>query len=1146
MENHWLDPAERKVSQAAPVRCSFSAIINNKTSQFMKKSLHVLGMIGKYYLYGFVVQLFFLNLMHAAPTKGQSSLDLKEVYLSLDLQGVTLSESFGVIKNKTEFSFIYDQQLIENSLPVNLQIENQSLESVLLSLAASHKLSFKQVDNRISVKIAKRNILEKALVVEVTVSGTVVDSNGEPIPGVTVSVQGTTIGTATDLDGKYSLLVPEGSTLVFSFIGFVSQSIEVGDQSVIDVTLSEDMASLDEVVVVGYGVQRKSDITGAISSISEKALREVPVTNASQMLQGRAPGVYVLNAGNKPGSGMTVQIRGRRSFNAGNDPLYVIDGIPISGGLNDINPGDIESIDILKDASATAIYGSRGANGVIIITTKRGKPGRTTVSYDAYFGVSTIMRYADVMNGPQFAEYKRESRRSVINPATGRPTYDDNDPQADAKLFEAVELESIAEGRTTDYQRMMIRKGHTQSHEISVLGGSENTRFNISLGYFNDEGIIKGQNFIRYTTRFNIDQTIGKRFKVGMSTLGSYSERNGEDENPYSYALRENPLGVPYDENGNLKFLPTNDGLNTNPLSELVPGAVINKGSRFRLLTNLFGEAQLADGLKFRINFGPDLIQNKKDNFYGKYTRARRLGDPSASKQEDFSLSYTLENILTYKKQLTEKHGLDFTGLYGIQTRQIENSSISVLGVPVESLGYYNLGAASVINSVGSGYEKWTILSYMARINYNFADRFLLTLTGRADGSSKFANGNKWGYFPSAAVAWNIDNESFMSNNNFFSDLRLRLSYGKTGNEGIAPYQTKSLLARSQYDFNGVSAFGYYPGSIPNNDLKWESTATLNAGVDFGILHGRMSGSVEVYQSKTTDLLLPFLLPISGGFTSILSNVGSKLNRGIEFSISNSNITTIQKGGFEWSTDLNISHNHEEILELSGGKVDDIGNKRFIGQPAVVYFDFVKEGIWQLGEETETLQMGSQVGQIKIKDVNGNGRIDPDDRQILGSDVPKLIGGMTNRFQFRGFDLSIFVFARLGSMIMSPVHRGTLTQLQGRYQSFDLDYWTENNPTNAYPQPRNDMERPVYFETLQYFDGSFLKIRNINLGYNFSSDISQRLKAQSLRVYVSAQNPFVFSSYTSKHNGIDPEVDNTPNIDTPPSRLLLVGINVKF
>lgn len=982
-----------------------------------------------------------------------------------------------------------------------------------------------------------------------TITGKVTDkTSGEALPGVNVLIEGSMIGTTTTAEGNFSLEVTnENAILVFSYVGYTLQKVPVAGRSVLDIQLEVDLRKLEEVVVVGYGTQKKSDITGAISSISTKALKEVPVTNVPQMLQGRVAGVYVLNTSNKPGAGVSVQIRGRRSFSAGNDPLYVVDGVPISGGFNDINPGDIEGMEILKDASATAIYGSRGANGVIIITTKRGGTGKPTVSYSNYVGSSQIQRYADLMNGEEFAEFKRESRRAVINTSTGKPLYDDTNPNADAILFEPVELASIKEGKYTDWQRLMIGKGNVQNHELGVSGGNENTRYNMALGYFRDIGIIAGQDFTRYTARVNLDQNLGNRFKAGVSLLSSYSERNGEDVNPYGQgadfgALSENPLGKAYDENGELIFLPTTDGLRSNPLSELVPGAVINRTKRIRLLSNFYGEAEIIEGLRVRMNFAPDISQNKKGDFRGRYTNVRRLGDPSAASNEEFTFAYTWENIVTYKKRLGTKHTLDFTGLYSLQTRQFERSSVNVSGLPIESFEYYNLGAASIVNSVGSEYEKWSILSYMARVNYAFENRFLLTLTGRADGSSKFAEGKKWGYFPSAALGWNITNERFMADSRIFTNLKLRVSYGSTGNEGILPYQTNGLLARTQYDFDGNAAFGYRPSSIRNSDLRWETTTTANVGIDFGIFNNRITGALELYQSKTTDLLLPKLLPITSGFNSIIANVGSKRNRGVEFAVSTLNIAAKNAGGFEWSTDLNLFTNQEEILELSQGKVDDIGNLRFIGQPAVVYFDFVKTGIWQEGEAELARKNGSIVGGIKVQDVNQNGVIDQADRQILGSDVPKLIGGMTQRFEYKGFDLSVLVFSRFGSTIQSPFH-GSFRFLSGRINQYNVDYWTKNNPTNAYPQPNANQVSPIYGSTLSYMDGSFTKIRNINLGYNFSSQLAGKLKMQSLRVYVSAQNPFVFSPYTSKYNGIDPEF---PTTSTPPVRTFLAGLTIKF
>lgn len=983
-----------------------------------------------------------------------------------------------------------------------------------------------------------------------TVTGRVTDENGDPLPGVSVLIKDSQQGTITNSDGGYSIEVAgEQAILIFSFVGYVSQEVAVGNSTIADVMLVADEKILQELVVVGYGTQKKADVTGSISSISAKALREVPVTNAQQMLQGRAAGVDVTHAGNKPGDGMTVRIRGRRSFNAGNDPLYVIDGIPITGGLNEINPDDIESIEVLKDASATAIYGSRGANGVVIVSTKRGKAGKTSISYQNYFGISKIQRYADLMNGEEFAEYKRESRRSVILPSTGRPAYDDNDPNADVNsgIFDDVELEGIAMGRSTDWQRLMVNQGRMQNHGLSISGGSENTNFNISLGYFDDVGIIKGQDFSRYSTRINVDHAIGKRFRIGMSTLGSASERNGAGVNPYNAfadygVFTENPLGAPYDENGNIIFRPTSDGLRTNPLSDVVPGAVINKTKVLRLFSSMYAEAELAEGLKFRTNFGPDITQSRTGNFRGRFTNARQGGDPSAGNSENYAFRYTWENILTYRKTLGEKHSLDFTGLHSVQSSSQEGSGINVTGLPVESMEFHNLGAASIINNVSSDYQRWSIVSYMARLNYIFDQRFLLTLTARSDGSSKFAQNNKWGFFPSVAMGWNLKNEPFLSSSKAISSLKLRASYGQTGNEGIAAYQTNGLLARTFYNYDAASAFGYRPSSIRNDDLRWETTASTNIGVDFGLYNNRITGTLELYQSRTTDLLLPKLLPITSGFNSILSNVGAKRNRGIELTISTVNIEAKNKNGFEWSTDLNLFTNDEQILELSQGKVDDVGNLRFIGHPAVVYYDYVKLGIWQLGEEEEARKYGSIVGGIKVKDVNGNGVIDPDDRQIIGTDIPKISGGMTHRFSYKGFDLSVFAFARLGSTIRSQEY-GTFRFLSGRVNQYRLDYWTRDNPTNAFPQPNSNFETPLFGSTLSYFDGSFVSIRNINFGYNLPPKAIQAIRARSLRAYISLQNPFMFSQYVSKYSGLDPE---NPTNGTPPSRVFLAGLNVSF
>lgn len=962
-----------------------------------------------------------------------------------------------------------------------------------------------------------------------TVTGKITDNAGAPLAGVSVSVKGGQGGALSNIDGSFSVRIPdENAVLIFSFLGMTRQEINVNGRTVINVTLLEDSNNLNEIVVVGYGTQTRRDITGSIASINEKALKEVPVANVSQMIQGRIPGAYVTSGSNKPGTTPSITIRGNRSFRASNSPLYVVDGIPLNDAITDINPSDVVSIEVLKDASATAIYGSRGANGVILVTTARGKAGETSVRYNAFYGVTEVTRRADVFQGEEYVKYMRDAASAI-------GVTDEN------QIFkDAIERESIAQGRYTNWQDLLIKSGHTQNHELGISGGSENTRFNVSLGYFDDEGYFEGQDYTRYTTRINLDQNIGKRIRAGISLLGSYSESNGASYNPYMSSLINSPLGVPYDSDGKFNIYPINDPTMSNPLLAAEKDKFINLEKRTRILGSLFVEAEILPGLKYRLNFGPDMRNARGGNFNSTTVPVGIL--PTASTSENFWFSYALDNQLTYNKSFN-KHKLNVTALYGIQERKNESTNISVRDLPVETVTYYNLASAGTIAGIGSGYSRWNILSYMGRINYGFDGRFMVTLTGRADGSSRFAPGNKWSFFPSAAVAYNLSEESFMEDLSWLSNLKLRVTYGRVGNEAINSYETLAQLGRTPYDFNGVPAFGYAPGNIPNKDLKWETSATTNVGLDFGFLNQRISGTVEVYKTITSDLLLSFVLPGSTGFDGVTTNIGSTQNRGLDFSLSTQNIVT--KNGFEWNTDITAGFNKGKILELSLGKVDDIGNARFIGKPLNVYYDYEKIGIWQKGEEAQAAEYGSKVGQIKVKDQNNDNKITADDRVILGSPDPTFTFGFNNTFAFKGFDLAVFVVGVQNKTLVSPLHSvpNNTIAFGGRYNQLALDYWTPDNPTNAYPQPIKDqnVNSLLYGSTLKYFDGSFVRVRNINFGYNLPDKVVSKIGTKSLRLYFNITNPFVFSSYVSKHGGIDPEI-----LDTPATVNYQLGLNVKF
>ncbi|SDL86012.1 TonB-linked outer membrane protein, SusC/RagA family [Catalinimonas alkaloidigena] len=1050
-----------------------------------------------------------------------------------------------------------EERLERMLAPLNLSYKKVSVNSYAIgNKARSGTQSLRPTHPQSALSPVMRDLqtlqLQLAEQKDVRVTGIIKDASGEGIPGVNVLEKGTTNGTITDVQGRYSLTVGNNATLVLSAVGYMSQEVAVNNRSVIDITMEEDVKALEEIVVVGYGSQEKRDITGAIASVSSREIQELPIANAQQALQGRAAGVEVVTVGNRPGQGVQVRVRGRRSFTAGNDPLYVVDGIPFSGDFGDINSNDIQSMDVLKDASATAIYGSRGSNGVVLVTTRRGKPGKTEVAYSGYYGPSYAYGTVDLMNGEEFAEYKRESRRALVNPKYTAPT-GVVDPVQDANLFEAVELANINNGYSwTDYQNLILRTGHRQDHNLSVSGGNDKTTFYLSGSFFNDVGVTKTQDYRRNTVRVNIDHQLNDRFRVGAFTLLGYSVQNW-GPNPWGTALRENPLGKPFEDDGSLRFRPTSDGLQTNPLADLVENAYIDENRRYRIFPSLYASAEVTKDLNFRVNFGPDINLRRNGLFQGRYTQARAEGAPLARVLNWNTFAYTFENVLTYQRDFGDIHNLTATGLFSIQQQRDEYSGIEVLDQPYESALFYNLGTAPLINAKASDLSEWGIVSFMGRVQYGLLNRYLLTLTMRADGSSRLAEGNKWGYFPSAALGWRIVDEPFMQSQSVFDELKLRASYGVVGNtNGLRPYITQGALGQTFYAWDNTPAFGFQPNLIRNPNLKWESTATFNVGLDFGLLRNRIFGSFEVYNSNTKDLIMNQQLPTSSGFTQVQRNVGATQVRGMELMVSTVNIDS--PGGFKWTTDFNVNVYREKITELYGGQSDDVGSGWFIGYPMTVFFDYEKVGIWQTSEETVAAQYGQRPGEVKVRDQDNNGIIDGNDRVILGTDQPDWTGGMTNRFSYKGFELSAFIFTRQGNLINNTFYT-TNNSLAGRYNNVDIDYWTPINPTNAFPRPNQDQESPRYQSTLGYVNGSFVKIRNITLAYNLPSELLKKTGfMSSARIYVSALNPYIFADKSFKN--IDPEVTRTPEdnqertaqvgADTPSIRLYTVGVNIKL
>ena len=952
---------------------------------------------------------------------------------------------------------------------------------------------------------------------QISVTGTVTGEDGTPVPGVTIMVQGTTVGTTTGVNGQYSINVPEGyDILEFSFVGMTTQRVSIDGRTTISVTMVDDFIALEEIVAVGYGVQRRGDITGAISSVSSRDIMELPSMDAGSVLQGRAAGVMALSSGTRPGQGVTIRIRGRRSLTADNNPLYVVDGIPYEGNINDINTRDIQSIEVLKDASSTAIYGSRGANGVILISTNRGGNFPTIVSYNGYYGISSALGRPDMMNGEQFAKMKEVGGRA----------------------FTGAELDALQRGVSTDWVDLTLDNGYQQSHQLSVAGGDARTGFSLSANLFNEMGVVRNQDFTRKTLRLNLDHTVSDRVRVGTSTQVSDQLQNW-GSNPFNEATRVSPLAEPYDSEGNMLYQPGADPLRWNPLADLVDGAYADERERLRVFSNLFAEVDISDKLSYRMNFGSDYQKYSRGLFQGSLSSGRQYASPRALKENSENYTYTFENIVNYSLELNENHTLRATGLWSVQESSTENAEIDVEGLPYEHQLFHNLSTAETVRSFNSNLAEWGIMSFMGRINYDIMGKYLFTLTGRYDGSSRLSEENRWGFFPSAAFLWRVSSEEFMASQNMFSDLRFRASYGVTGNTGIDPYQTRGGLSRSVYSFGSSSAFGYRPGAIANPELRWESSATYNVGLDFGI-GTNIAGSFEVYQTNTTDLLLERMIPITSGFNSVMENVGETQNRGWELNLSGRVLTTAD---FTWEANLNFFGNREKIIDLYGDKQDDVGNRWFIGEPLTVYYDYEKIGIWQLGEETEADSYQMKPGTIKISDVNADGIINQDDRMILGTNMPFATVGLGSRMTFRNFDFSFFLISIFGHTIYNN-YEVSLSTLQGRYNNLNVDYWTEDNPTNDHPKPDGSREGPLYHTTRGYQPGDFLKVRNMQLGYSLPQSLLSRIGARSMKVYVNADTPFIFSHLA---NNLDPEVyGGTVSSNSPSTRMYSLGVNIDF
>ena len=954
------------------------------------------------------------------------------------------------------------------------------------------------------------------------ISGMVKDMSGEPVIGVNVSVKGTGNGSITDLDGKFTIPnVKEKDVLVVSYIGYLTQSVSVGKQTSFIITLKEDTQALDEVVVVGYGVQKKRDLSGAVSSVKSRDITAIPTTNALEALQGKVAGLDLTASSGKAGADLSFTIRGERSLKASNAPLILVDGIDYGTTL-DINPSDIESIEVLKDASSTAIYGTRGANGIIIVTTKKGKAGKSKVSLNAFASINMISSYPSIMNGAEYAQLKREAYRDQTT----------NEYLPDEQVFTvAQELEYVREGVSTDYRDLMMSNGFNQNYELSITGGTEKTQHSISLGYRGENGLFKNDNYKRLNARVALDHKLLENLKIGTNITYTYKDQNTRRD-PLNMCNKIVPLSKPYDENGEVVRFPA-PGYNsqTNPLVDDVDGAVKDNTKATRFFGSLYANWNITKDLLFRTTLGVD-VRNKRRGYYCSANSLDGEGKDSKSlKEHTIESGITWENVLTYSKILGEH---DFQIMGGTSTiyKSKEYTLASGKGQTYGGNIYHNLAS----NTIDSYLNEEKLASFFGRVNYKFMDRYILTASLRADGSSLLADGHKWGYFPSVAVAWRMNEESFLKGFDELSNLKLRLSWGESGQSAIDPYQTVGLLGSSTYSFNNDLASGLYPKTMSNKNLTWETTSVFDLGVDFGFFNNRLSGSVDVYKSYTRNVLMNRKIPSTNGYTEVMENIGKTENFGIDVAL---NSVNIQKKNFTWTTDFTLSHNKEKIKELASGALRDEANSWFVGEAFQVFYDYKKIGIWQLDEADEAAKNGQKPGDIKIQDTDGNGEITPEDR-VIYSKRPKVTFGINNSFTIHDFEFSFFIYSRLGQWIDYEFNRGY--KPDGLENSSNVDYWTPENPTNNFPRPNRfyGFGKTRYSSTLKYEKGSFVKVRDVTLAYNIPSKVLASLGLGRARIYATAKNFFTFSSI----DNYDPERGG--GISFPMTKQLVFGVNLDF
>ncbi|WP_158870352.1 TonB-dependent receptor [Maribellus comscasis] len=1081
--------------------------------------------------------------------------------LTFNLKNVKLSEVFDQIEKNSEFRFFYDSGDFDLTQNVTISADDSKIEEILNGVFKNLDISYEIFDRYIIVKTKGRessfvkNILQQQ---QKTISGKVTDSSGAPVPGVTVVVSGTSNGTVTGADGEYSIMnIQPEDKLIFSFVGMKTQEIIVGTQSTIDITMVVDAIGIEEVIAIGYGTMKKNDLTGSISTVDESKITQRSVTTIGEGLQGQVAGVQITQPNGHPGASPVIRIRGVNSIQYGNDPLWVVDGFPLSSGWSYINPNEIETITVLKDASATAIYGANGANGVIIVTTKKGKAGKTKISFDTYCGVQNVTNMYDMMNAKEWATAQRTFWERFRNGAYL------------SRAFPQEEIDQMGEG--TNWQEEIFRTGIIQNHNLSISGANEKTNFFVSGNFLNHEGIVINSKFHKGNFSINLEHKANDKFSFGTSIKTAYEHKQGISSLNVVYgALIMAPTSPVKNEDGT--YFSQNDqwierGImarinRENPV--MMAYEQIGNSDNTHIFTNLFGSYQITNGLTAKVSLGGDINYYRVNHYTPSYFYSESASHGSADASASQTFNWVNENTLTYIKTFNDIHSLNIVGGITAQQQKSEILAASATDFYTDITQYYDLSIGAEPGIPSTSYSEWTMVSLLGRVNYNYADRYFVTASARYDGSSRFGSNNRFAFFPSGALAWRVSQEDFLKDTDWLANLKLRLSYGKTGNQAIPLYQNILPYNKiTSYPFGSNITTAVGPGSLVNPDLKWEATDQYNAGIDLGIFNNKLSFTADYYYKKTKDLLFNVSVPRQGGYSTVLKNIGSVENKGFEFGVN----ANLGKGDFSWNGSGNISFNRNKVLELAESDrffgpnigwryISRNGGAATIimeGEPLGVFWGNIFDGLWQTEEEFQTGHMATNTnvgpGFENYRDIDGNGIFEEGvDETIIGDPHPDFVFDVSNSFNYKHFDLSFNIYGVVGNDIFNAnlIELTSQVNVDNALKAY-INNWDGVGTSNKYFKNDRPTGRSGVFPnraSTQYIeDGTFVRLQNLTFGYNVPVRVIQKL-----RVYVSADNLVTLTKYS----GFNPEVssltsDMAAGIDAgtyPVAKTVRLGVQI--